>query len=278
MNEHSDSAQADWSAAIERAVADGKIALPGLPEIAFRIRQAAASDSATADSLARLIAEDAALTARVMKVANAAAVRRSTPVSRLDQAIGRLGFRLVLSLVTGLCLLRQMERHSGPIGERIRTYHAHATEAAAIAHYLAGSTPSLDEHEALLAGLVHDIGALPILDFAARQPELAADETALETLLARHHAALGTRILGEWNFPERIVTAAAQHENTYRGHDGPADLVEVVIAANLQCGHGTQIEGVSVPALERFNLVTEPLAERAGVQASIDELRMSLAA
>ena len=277
MNKHVFGASADWSTALLSAVAHGEIALPGLPEVALRVREAIAADSATASALARLVADDAVLTARIMKVANAAALRRATPVTRLDRAIAALGFSLTSSLVTGLCLLRRMERHSGPVGERLRAHHEHAIEVAAIAHYLARSTPGIDEQEALLAGLIHDIGALPVFAFAARQPALARDTVALDALVAQHHAALGARVLVDWHFPERFVAVAAEHENVHRRHAGPTDLVDVVIAANLQSRQDVQEMAVGVPAQERFNLIAEPLSERDGARASIDALHRNLA-
>ncbi|EAR20685.1 hypothetical protein NB231_02173 [Nitrococcus mobilis Nb-231] len=252
--------------------------MPGLPDLALRVRQAIASESATLDSLARLIAADAVLTTRIMKVVNAAALRRATPVSRLDRAIGALGFNLTNSLVTGLCLLRQTERYSGAVGERLRAHHEHAIEVAAIAHYLAQSTPGLDEQEALLAGLIHDIGALPVFAFAARQSELARDAAALDGLVARHHPSFGARILVEWHFPERFVAVAAEHEHADRRHEGPTDLLDVVIAANLQSRQRVQCMEVDAPALERFNLIADPLAGRDGARAAIEALHRTLVA
>ncbi len=278
MNERVAGESSDWSALLEAAVARGEIALPGLPDLALRVREAIASESATLASLARLIAADPVLASRIMKVVNAAALRRAAPVSRLDRAIGALGFNLTNSLVTGLCLLRQTEKYSGAVGERLRTHHGHAIEVAAIAHYLAQSTPGVDEQEALLAGLIHDIGALPVFAFAARQPELNRDVAALDRLVARHHPSFGARILVEWHFPERLIAVAAEHENLGRCHEGPIDLLDVVIAANLQSHQSVQYVGVGVPALERLNLIAEPLAGREGARASIEALNHSLVA
>ncbi|PWG65370.1 HDOD domain-containing protein [Spiribacter halobius] len=267
----------DWCRALDRATGCGDVPLPGLPEMALRVRQAASAENASSDALARLIGQDAAMSTRLMKVANAAAARRAAPARSLDRAIARIGFGLTCSLVTGLCILRQMERYRGDVAARLRAHHEASVAVAAIAHYLARQARGVDPHEAMLAGLLHDIGVLPILDFAARNPALAADGAALDALIERRRAPLGAAVLDQWHFPPSLVGVAAGLDQLDREHEGGTDLLDVILAARLEHARGTRAIELERPVMARFDLIEAPLAERAEAQAEIRALRGALA-
>ncbi|MDH5573363.1 MAG: HDOD domain-containing protein, partial [Gammaproteobacteria bacterium] len=116
--------------------------------------------------------------------------------------------------------------------------------------------------QALLAGLVHDIGTLPILSRAEDYPELLNNIAMLDNVIATAHTRIGEEILKRWNFNSDLVNVAAEHENLPRKHDGPADYVDIVIAANLQNAYGTNhpyasVNWETVPAFEKLGLSTE---------------------
>ena len=89
-------------------------------------------------------------------------------------------------------------------------------QVAAVAYTLAKRVPGLDHDEAMLAGLVHDIGELYILKRAAEQPELLADTDALAELVADWHTGVGHAIVEAWGFPEPVATAVSEHEDLER--------------------------------------------------------------
>jgi len=91
----------EWCRLLDRATASGDAPLPGLPEMGLRVRQAASAESASSRTLASLIGQDAAMSTRLMKVANSASARRAAAAHTLDRAIAGLGFG-----VTGGCRRR----------------------------------------------------------------------------------------------------------------------------------------------------------------------------
>ncbi|CAM5202115.1 HDOD domain-containing protein [Alishewanella longhuensis] len=72
--------------------------LPTLPEIALRVRQTADDPKVSLAQMAEVIAQDAALSARMMKVANSAFMGRSIKVSTLSQAVTRIGLSQLRTL------------------------------------------------------------------------------------------------------------------------------------------------------------------------------------
>ena len=105
---------------------------------------------------------------------------------------------------------------------------------AAIARALAAQCPGVLPDQAMLAGLLHDIGTLPILYRAEERDELLETPGLLDHLITNLHTRIGGAILKHWKFPEALIAVAAEHEDLTRSHEGPADLVDVVQVANLQ--------------------------------------------
>ena len=103
---------------LERDIDGNRLILPSLPEVALRVRELTISDGCTAQKLEHEIAKDAAIAARLLKVANSAALLRGVPVTSLKQAVMHLGFDLVRSMVTQLAILQTMQ--SGADKERLR--------------------------------------------------------------------------------------------------------------------------------------------------------------
>jgi putative nucleotidyltransferase with HDIG domain len=120
------------------------------------------------------------------------------------------------------------------IDHRLRTVWEHSVQVAAIARALAGRCPGILPDQAMLAGLLHDIGTLPILYRAEEREELLDTPGLLDQLISRLHTRIGGAILKHWKFPDALVAVAAEHEDLNRSHDGPADLVDIVQVANLQ--------------------------------------------
>lgn len=95
---------------IEADIADNRLILPSLPEVAVRVRQLIANPDCNISMLERQISKDAAMTARLLKVANSSIMSRGNKVTSLRHAILNLGFDLVGSLVTQMAILQTMRK------------------------------------------------------------------------------------------------------------------------------------------------------------------------
>jgi putative nucleotidyltransferase with HDIG domain len=120
------------------------------------------------------------------------------------------------------------------VDQRLRAVWEHSVQVAAISRALASRAPGVLPDQAMLAGLIHDIGILPILYRAEERDELLDTPGLLDQLILRLHARIGGAILKHWKFPDALVAVAAEHEDLERSHTGPADLVDLVQVANLQ--------------------------------------------
>ncbi|MDQ7088791.1 MAG: HDOD domain-containing protein, partial [Acidobacteriota bacterium] len=86
---------------LEEAIDDGHLTLPLMPDVAARVKVEAANPHSSAHKLAGIITTDAALAARVLRMANSAIYAGMSEIRELDLAIGRLGAAMVVALAVG---------------------------------------------------------------------------------------------------------------------------------------------------------------------------------
>lgn len=217
------------------------------------MRQLTADPDCESAQLAAEVAKDAAIAARLVKVANSTALLRGKPHTTLTQAVTHLGFDLVRSLVTQLAILQTMQSRTDT--QRMRGFVAGGFRISALCHSLAGYQKHLDPEQASLGGLLHDIGKLPLRDFLDRRAELTPERRAqMEQIL---HPSVGAIMLRRWQMADSLIRMAREHERIMRESGQPEpDYVDIVIAANLlhygmESGRYARFAQQRIPALEK---------------------------
>jgi len=238
-----------------------RLVLPTLPEVALKVRDAVENDNANAGDIARIISTDAALSAKLLQVCNSPLYRTRTTVENIQTAVARLGNIQVRNLVSSLVMQQMFQATSDVLDKKMRSIWAHSTSVASISYVLALSA-GIPKDQAMLAGLIHDIGSLPIIVHAEDIPELRDDEDLLNKVIQKLHTIIGEKILRDWEFPQSLVDVAAQHENLTRDPEGEVDYVDAVIVANLQSYIGTnhpytELDWNTIPAFHRLGIEPE---------------------
>ena len=247
-----------------------KLVLPTLPEVALRVRETLEDEDAGMGDVAKVITSDAALSARLIQVANSPLLRAARTIESVEAAVTRMGGDMTRNLVTSIAMEQMFQATSDATDKRLRTLWEHSTQVAALSHALCSQFTKLKPDQALLAGLVHDIGALPILTMAEDVPELLEDEAMLDSIISKAHCAVGEAILKKWNFSDEIIAVAAEHEDITRDEAGAADYVDIIIVANIESHMGsdhplTKIDLSTVKAFAKLGL--EPESEMVDVEA-----------
>jgi len=222
------------AAEVFAALDSGTLELPTLPDMALKIREAIDDPNVSADKLANLLSADPAISAQIIKMANSATFSGGNTVNDLRTAISRLGYRMLRNLVMTITLTNLFKADNPLIRQHLKRLWEHSREVAASSYVLALYQKHLKPEQAMLAGLIHDIGALPLYIYADRHhPGL--DQAALEGLVRKFDGLVGSKLLQNWNFPDELVAVVADHENLQRSHDSALpDYVDVVTVANLQ--------------------------------------------
>jgi HD-like signal output (HDOD) protein len=223
---------------IIQALGNDDLVLPTLPEIALQVREVAEDVTSSISDLTTILGRDAALSARIIKVANSPLIRASIPASDLDTAVSRLGIALTSNLAMGLAMEQMFQATSDVVDKHMRSCWSKSVEIAASSQVLARHFTNLQPGQALLAGLTHQIGKLPILAFAENNDSLLNDSFALGKVLSALHPSLGSYILKMWDFPEEIVVVSKNYLLFDRKVD-KVDYADVVQVATLQSYAGT---------------------------------------
>lgn len=244
-----------------QAVEDDQLVLPTLPEVALQVREAANDPDVDIPKLTRVIQNDTALTARLIKVANSPLLRASRPIEDLKMAVGRLGVNYTANLATSLAMQQMFQATSDVIDQRMRETWSRSTEVAGIAHVLARHYTRLKPDQATLAGIVHRIGVLPILTYAEDNRRLLRDIDALDAVIDELHPKIGRHILESWSFPGELQMIPEEHLNFGR-RPAQVDYADVVMVANLQSYIGsdhplTRLDWHGISAFDRLGLSPE---------------------
>jgi len=247
---------------------NGSLVLPTLPEVALRVRDVVDDPEASAADLADIIITDAALSTRLIKVANSPLYRGRLEIDSIQMAVARLGQKIIRSLVTSLVMEQMFQATSQNLDKHLHDLWEHSIEVSAICQVIANKHAGIQADEAMLAGLIHEIGVLPILMKADEKPELLKNTATLNTVIENIHTQVGAEILKSWKFPENLITAVAEQNDLTRDSENGPDLVDVVQVARLQSYINTE------RALSEEELETVPAFKKLGVDTGISVVEL----
>lgn len=256
---HESDDEAELYMELQQTLNNGNFNLPVLPDLALQIGKAIDDPATDNNDIARLIQLDPALGTRIMSVVNSAAFAGVTTIRSLPQAVSRLGRQQVRNLVYS-CIIKDLFQSESPVLTRqMQKLWSHSRKVGAIASVLARRTPGLDPDQALLAGLIHDIGSIPLLNAAQSTPGLLESPSLLERLVDEMKAEIGQLTLQKWDFSEELCHLALHAEDWFRPGTAVADYLDVVLIAQLHAFAGSALQQHlphmdQVPAFDKLAL------------------------
>ncbi len=211
------------------------LVLPSLPEVALKIRKMADDPNVNLNQMAEQISHDPALSARIMKIANSAFVGRTIHVNTLQQATTRIGLRYIKNVVTAMAM-EQLFVSNNPLIKKAmnqvwgQTIELTAFALAAMQKYNAQFKYTAVNFDTMtLAGLIHNIGALPILTEAEKHADVFGNEQFLVDAIDSLSEKIGGSILRSWGFPNELVDVAEHwHDADYEAtHPSYIDFIRI---------------------------------------------------
>ena len=217
--------------------------LPTIPVVAIKVMQLIESESATSDELAKIVASDPAVAARVLKISNSSFYGCQRQIQTLSSAIVILGFSTLRSLVVAASV-KQVYK---PYGLTEKMLCEHSFAAGLAARIIARETRAVNEEEAFLAGLFHDIGKI-IMNTLDRDKfqevmqhcynEGIPFEVAERTVYPFSHEEVGAYVIKKWKFPELLTNVILlHHKMEFDPLDDPVvpKVTAVAALADLFC-------------------------------------------
>ena len=237
--------------------------LPSLPSLYLKIQDELSSPDPSIGRIADIIAQDPAMTAKILQLVNSAFFGIPQQISNPATAVNMLGLDTVQAVVLSAHVFSQFDKVP-PCIDLDRMWN-HSTLVAKLSDKIAKAEGSDKQtcSDAKIAGMLHDVGKLVLLanlpEEYVRLHQLAAELKGnlfeLERLeWGATHAEVGAYLLGLWGLPESVVKAVALHH-------GPSDrlgetfsAVPAVYAANAFANELTADEGEPADTLEREDM------------------------
>jgi HD-like signal output (HDOD) protein len=221
--------------ALATELSSGEVDLPGFPEIVVRVRRALADDEVSAEKVARILGAEPVLAARLLRMANSAALNPSgRAVSDVRTAIMRVGLNVVRSTTIAFAVqqLRKAPELRG-LDKPLDLLWRRSVLVASLSYVIARRYGYPSPDTALLAGVLHAIGRLYILTRASRHPALFADVANYQAIERDWHLSIACALLEHWGMADEVVQAIRESEDFAREPRGAVSLSDVLLAATL---------------------------------------------
>jgi HD-like signal output (HDOD) protein len=187
-----------------------------LPEISQRILAMTGDQDISMSDLAAVVSEDQATTIGVLKLANSAAHRGFNEVKDLDSACTRLGMKRISNTVQAIANGNLYETKDARLQELMQKLWQHAI---ATAHFAGGLATMLVEPNGqmlFVAGLIHDIGKVVLLDIIATGKssalkELRKSEEIFDEIMRNFHPLVGLHVVQAWGLPPEFRISTYCH-------------------------------------------------------------------
>ncbi len=222
--------------------------LPSLPPVYLELVRALSTDRASMNEIGDILARDVAMTSRVLHLVNSAFFGLPRKVTSPREAAVLLGVNTLKSLVLYVRLFFSAPDSKLP-GFGLDELWTHCSLTGRLSREIARAegTDSRTQEQAYLAGILHDIGKLLVLEAPRYLGRLESDLWAGESLadieyreFGTSHAEIGAYLLGLWGFPDAVVEAVALHHRPQQIFQDAFSVVTAVTVANaiLDAGQG----------------------------------------
>ncbi len=275
---------------IKNAIIKNEFDIPMLPTVATEVMKLTNNPNVGLSDLEKVVKQDQALAARVIKTANSPFYRGVAEITSLSNAMSRIGLKSIKDIVVSLSVQSQTFKLAGfePIMDRIWD---HSVACAGVAQHYAQKIGA-EADAAFLAGLLHDVGKTIIVQIAgklqnnegirARQKDPKVDpkkyeipglkDTVLPLAFQEYHLTAGYAVASRWSLTEIVADVVKNHHDYKKAQPAHQRLCAIVQLANLTChhyglGHAEEPCGIEKNEAWEFLNVTEDRASDLANQA-----------
>ncbi|MDP6957642.1 MAG: response regulator [Planctomycetota bacterium] len=207
-----------------------------LPHAVSKVLQLSTSTKSNAKDFEDPIRSDPVVTSAVLRLANSAFYGKRGGVSRIRDAIVRVGFLSVRNAVLALSVFKMLPGRDQATSFNRLWFWQHSIATAILARMIADNGRFVDKEDAFLAGLLHDIGKPVLADYAPHDFQTAIVEAQKEgehlhiiekKVFELNHAQAGAILLSKWQLPEKITEAILHHHDFEIQPDEDSEGAEV---------------------------------------------------
>ncbi|WP_198243455.1 HDOD domain-containing protein [methane-oxidizing endosymbiont of Gigantopelta aegis] len=245
-------------------VSEEKLELPILPHVAVRLREAMQDDISIADAV-KIIQVDPVITAKLIEVANCPLYLTLNPAKTCLDAVNRIGLNATRNLVISFSLRQVFSCQCKHIIKYMDYIWKESLLLSCLSFILAEDSKQLNPEQALLGGLVADIGSIPFLNFVAKLPKEFHNTDEVRQAIPAIRSVTGAIVLKNWNFDKEFIETAQFSHDWFYDHEGDLNLTDIVILSRLhyrlgQKKHASLLPPItSIPAASKLkNIALSP--------------------
>jgi putative nucleotidyltransferase with HDIG domain len=260
---------------VEELVLDHSALRRTLPDVAAAVLEMCGRAGGDAASMERTLTRDPFISAQVVSIANSAMFSPRMPILGVRDAVVRIGLDAVRDVVVMVVANSTMFRVRG-FEKQVDGFRKRMLASASAARFLAKAVRAEAEY-GFLAGLLHDIGELVLLERCAQEGIITAAiwDDPNEGGLVRerihfHHTTVGATLCRSWKLPTGVVDAAQFHHD-YRSGGKNHVAAHLVAAGDMLCNY--ILPGATPPAIPATEqpVVLELGLNAAQIQAVLDQ-------
>jgi len=225
-----------------------KLELPCFPSIAAKLQNTMQLDAACISEAAIIIQLDPVIAAKLIELANCPLYVCATPAKSCFEAVKRIGLNAARNLVISLSLHQVFKSHSPLITNFLDKIWKQSIYISALSFVLARLTKQVNPEEALLAGLICDLGTVPFLHFVNNLPKDYYTEADLRSIMACVKGPIGYKILVEWGFSEEFIKVPVFSDDWYQNNSKELSLTDIVVLSRLHSEIG-RTDMANLPAI-----------------------------
>ncbi len=211
-----------------------ELEIPSMPKIANDLRKAMEHDIGIADAV-KIIQLDPVISAKLIEVANCPLYLTLTPAKTCHEAVNRIGLNATRALVISFSLKQIFTSNQKSINKLMDVLWKSSINLSAVCFALASASDYKDPEEALLAGLISDIGAVPFLSFVSNLPAEFLNMEEVVQALPAVKGIIGASVLKNWSFAEEFIDVALHSEEWYQNLHSELSLTDLVVLSRLHC-------------------------------------------
>ena len=222
------------------------IQLVSLPEIVIRLNSLINDPNASATDIAKVISQDPALTARVLKIVNSPLYNLQQKIDSVNTAVNMLGTRQLRDLIIATSVIKRFRKNVNAIFD-IETFWCHSIATSIAARTIATHLKLANTERLFVAGLLHDIGKMvmflllpneSVQYLKAYQNKKLHLQATEQLIFGFTHAQLGAELLRAWQFPESLIESTEFHHHPSEAKQFPQETTIIhlanAIANNIQ--------------------------------------------
>ncbi len=216
--------------------------LPTSPNVALAAMRHANEPQASAQTMARILVQDQALTVKVLKLANSAFFGFRREVSDVSEAVVLLGMRTIRNMA--LCASSYPWLSNALPGYGLGPYElwSHSLAVAVGGQVIAERSRLANPDVAFTAGILHDLGKLALSPWIEDKVEPMAKVADLQKctfadverrVLGYDHQDVGAHLAKTWNLPKPLISAMQFHHRPFECEDSPEIVCSIHLADYL---------------------------------------------